>query len=912
MGNSLEYADNGADGYPENRGDALQQEKTRKRIDWMLSQQIGTKALDIGSSQGALPILLAKQGVAVCAVEKEGEPVAHARMLIEQELPEIKSKIELRVGEFCQSDLKGEKFNTVYIGEALQYAEKPYVIIKLISEYVSCDGRLVIATSYGCFQHHDHCQIQKMTVSNLINVLSGEFEIKEMVIVDSYIHICFEKSKRNVTKININSILADIESYYLEQQLLYDDLYLSKNRLINHLSLKNDELLEKIEKQKKELDNLIRINSGQSVRLRKMQDGVKIIEESKTYRLGKEIVGACNQPYPNMFRLPFRLWELVLSAAVKRKLKKLISLTLKYGRNQLVLNDYKPLKLHRKPALPVAAILDEFTEHCFKSEWNLELLNRKKWRKQLNDTNPAFVFIESAWRGNGGQWKYTLTQYEGLADNPLKELLEYCKLNKIPTVYWGKEDPPNFEVFIDSAKHFDYIFTTDSDCIPRYKAICNHERVYALPFAAQPILHNPALRMNDGEREIAFGGGWYGDKHPNRHKFLPMLLDATLDANKKLTIFDRFSDINSDVNSKHRYPDRYSPYLRDKISYQQMLSAYRAFPVFLNVNSVVESPSMFSRRVFELLACGTNVISSPSDGMNNMLNGFVSVVESKEDGVQAVKSLLDNPEEAERKAHRAYRHVMLHHTYENRANYVEKQVLNDAKDCSFSPPVSVVLTTNRPSHLKFAIDNFRRQKYTNKELIIVLNNNKFDEINVEKAVTALDNVKIFSIPEEKTLATCLNHVLQFVEGRYWAKFDDDDIYGENYLIDSLLPFKYTDADIVGKRCYYAFLKEENKLYVRNANKQHQYTQIVCGGTLVVNSDVKKEIKFNEQKIRGCDTEFLKQSLNAGMLVYSADKYNFIQVRENNSSQHTWDIDMKLFKKSCKFVTDGLDKNKVFV
>ena len=47
--------------------------------------------------------------------------------------------------------------------------------------------------------------------------------------------------------------------------------------------------------------------------------------------------------------------------------------------------------------------------------------------------------------------------------------------------------------------------------------------------------------------------------------------------------------------------------------------AYRAYKIFLNVNSVHESPTMFSRRVFELLSSYTNVLSTPSVGITEIL-----------------------------------------------------------------------------------------------------------------------------------------------------------------------------------------------------------------------------------------------------------------------------------------------------
>ena len=48
------------------------------------------------------------------------------------------------------------------------------------------------------------------------------------------------------------------------------------------------------------------------------------------------------------------------------------------------------------------------------------------------------------------------------------------------------------------------------------------------------------------------------------------------------------------------------------------------------------------------------------------------------------------------------------------------------------------------------------------------------------------------------------------KGDFIAKFDDDDLYGPNYVADQLLPFKYTDADIVGKLCTFMYQEKSGK------------------------------------------------------------------------------------------------------
>ena len=61
--------------------------------------------------------------------------------------------------------------------------------------------------------------------------------------------------------------------------------------------------------------------------------------------------------------------------------------------------------------------------------------------------------------------------------------------------------------------------------------------------------------------------------------------------------------------------------------------AYRSYKIFLNVNSVMNSDTMFSRRVFEILASSTHV-STPSEGMKDASDG-VKVVDTLDDAKHA-------------------------------------------------------------------------------------------------------------------------------------------------------------------------------------------------------------------------------------------------------------------------------------
>lgn len=574
---------------------------------------------------------------------------------------------------------------------------------------------------------------------------------------------------------------------------------------------------------------------------------------------------------------------------------------------------FEPLKQSDVVAsLSVVAIVDEFSESCFRDEWRLTLLSKRNWRSQIAAAQPTFLFVESAWRGNGNQWRRALTRFNEEAGRPLRELLAHCREIGLPTVFWNKEDPPNFDKFKDAAAAFDWVFTTDADCIPRYREHCGHDRVFTLPFAAQPRLHNPAGRQEDMTREIAFAGSWFAHKYPARQRSLSQLLDAAIGLDLKLFIFDRCSELKRKARARHRFPPKYAPYIHPKLPYEVMLSAYRMFPIFLNVNSVTKSPTMFSRRVFELLACGTNVVSSPSQGMEALLPGAVATASTEAEARAEIMALLADPAAARRRAHKASRMVLRDHTYSSRAEQVVRTVVPAAAMIREQPLVSVVLTTNRPERLEDALENYRRQTYPRRELLLALNSDRFEREAVEATVADIPEARVFDIPEEKTLAACLNHVLAYANGTYWARFDDDGLYGMEYISDALLPFDYTDAKVVGKGTYFARISGDPALYLRRGGNEHKYTDLICGRTLIAEVPFTRAIGFNESLERGCHTDFLKRACARGGKIYSADPFNFIEIRELDVSGRTWNVHGASYLKSCEKVAAVFDEKLVFI
>lgn len=279
----------------------------------------------------------------------------------------------------------------------------------------------------------------------------------------------------------------------------------------------------------------------------------------------------------------------------------------------------------------VAFICDEMTWCDFSGYCNAVFLHPKTWRKQLALFQPSLVFCESAWSGIEKYkdcWRARVYKDKRVSFENRKEiirLLAYCEANGIYTAFWNKEDPAFFEHeiydFVDTALKFQYVFTTAEECVEKYQKL-GHDRVYCLPFGVNTELFTPTVQKKK-ENGVLFAGSWYGD-NPERCKALSEILDYVIGQGMDLDIYDRQSNA---PEKKFRFPEKYRQYIRPQIAFRDIPALTCQYPVCINVNTVTESSTMFSRRVLQTLACGTKILSNQAEGFRGFLHQEVAITQ---------------------------------------------------------------------------------------------------------------------------------------------------------------------------------------------------------------------------------------------------------------------------------------------
>ncbi|WP_408010742.1 glycosyltransferase [Pseudalkalibacillus sp. A8] len=228
--------------------------------------------------------------------------------------------------------------------------------------------------------------------------------------------------------------------------------------------------------------------------------------------------------------------------------------------------------------------------------------------------------------------------------------------------------------------------------------------------------------------------------------------------------------------------------------------------------------------------------------------------------------------------------------------------------------ISVITCTNKEDCLPTILENYKRQTWKDKELIIVLNKDSLSLSEWKKQIADDPTIKVFQIDEDTTLGECLNAAV--VESRYEfiAKFDDDDYYTEDYLTRSMETLEKSKARVVGKTTIYMYFEEDRTLHVFNpykfAREEDRKTEkqfnpkVLMGGTLLFEKSVNAIIPFQACNT-GEDSKFCEDCIGHGIPIYSGTKDNYVYIRKSMDA-HTWQIENKKLKKFCTPIIETED------
>ncbi|WZB74639.1 glycosyltransferase [Achromobacter insuavis] len=324
--------------------------------------------------------------------------------------------------------------------------------------------------------------------------------------------------------------------------------------------------------------------------------------------------------------------------------------------------------------LKIALVTDYFTADCLAAECRVRNVTPRNYREVIEGWKPDLLFVESAFHGADGSWRYELAKQPKSMrlsrPKAIFQVVDAAKARGIPTVFWNKDDGAFFDAFIEVAKAFDYVFTTDKDCIEGYRRhVPADVPVHTLVMPYQPAYHQ-FTGFNFQRNEACFTGSYYRRILNERRRFLDMVFDGCKAAMLPLNVFDR----NHDRMSRHfefRFPRNDQLRMHPKVAHRQTADVYKSHVVSLNVNSVTGSETMCSRRLLEILACGGIAVTNHSRSVDTYFSDYCHVVTTPEEVKELFERLRHGPSGQDlARAEAGAMYVKQHHTWAHRLREV--------------------------------------------------------------------------------------------------------------------------------------------------------------------------------------------------------------------------------------------------
>lgn len=468
--------------------------------------------------------------------------------------------------------------------------------------------------------------------------------------------------------------------------------------------------------------------------------------------------------------------------------------------------------------LRVACILDDFTFHQMQQELELVPVDLENWFEPFKESVDMFL-VESFWRGSGGSWAGIAYDYNPKEREILRKIVRWCRDAGIPTVFWNKEDPVHFDEFVNLAVEFDHIFTTDAGCVEKYKALGKGAEV--LMFAAQPSIHNPVEIYPERKDRACFAGSWI-PLYPERTADFERIADAISDYG--LDIFDRNLDRG---DPRYAYPEKFKSMIKGTLKGEEILQAYKGYRFGLNMNSVKNSETMLARRVFELMACNTPVLSNDSLALHTLF-GEMAICSDDPKAVRKGLDILRSDAAAYRRfRQRAMREVMLHHTLPDRVDQIASAL-------------------GLPARKKF-------------RKVICLIGDGDEMLNVRSDLKAQTHRDLETIQVGSDIEAVWKRATE--ENALVVRLFSKDHHGPNFLLDLAIALFYSEAEMITKLCHY------HRTELINDGRQFRWTSEVLGNALMVDPE---KVSWNEAR------DLWNGSTNTtARKCLSIDEFNFV-------------------------------------
>jgi hypothetical protein len=276
---------------------------------------------------------------------------------------------------------------------------------------------------------------------------------------------------------------------------------------------------------------------------------------------------------------------------------------------------------------------------------------------------------------------------------------------------------------------------------------------------------------------------------------------------------------------------------------------------------------MFSRRVFELLACGTAVVSTESVGVEQTLGDEVSMVETQAEATEALTKLQDDDYWREL-TQQGRRKVVGEHTYRHRLAEVANTLGFNVTAYPGEEIAALALVDDVDQARKFraVVSSIAAQETRPAELLIGSHTSVAGDLQELSTNGSEIRVRVVQQDPKTTRSQRYRELASLAESPWLAVLHPAHTYGEHHLTDLILTTRFTDADVIGN----ASFETTAGSGAIDRSLEHRFVESVHPHSVLVKRALIEERGWPDDASGALLSDWFRQ----GVRIYSADAGNF--------------------------------------
>lgn len=225
------------------------------------------------------------------------------------------------------------------------------------------------------------------------------------------------------------------------------------------------------------------------------------------------------------------------------------------------------------------------------------------------------------------------------ADAVLHHVIPACRKSNIPVVFWDHTTRSTTTTGREIAKACDRVFAVSEEAVRRYAATRRRPaEAVRVPMIVNPLLSSPLGSRAPAPRLIGLAEAQLGQRPKDLRLMMGWLLDGIRSHGIPTALFRGGAPDKHPTGTGAGFAVRHWPLLAPNPGPTRLAAVDRVTDIGLALNPVISSQTLYDRRVLELQACGSMVLSTYNQGVNSYLP-HVHVPQSATDVADMLGSL---------------------------------------------------------------------------------------------------------------------------------------------------------------------------------------------------------------------------------------------------------------------------------